>query len=53
MSVKKNVIIWGHPFSVYAKFLEKLTFLTPWYAHVRMRIRRQEMLVFQKILSTY
>ena len=32
---------------------EKLTFLTPWYAHVRVRIRGLEMLVFQKILHTY
>ena len=23
-----------HPLSTYAKFPEKLTFLTPWYAHV-------------------
>ena len=28
-----------HSFSTYAKFLEKLTSLTPWYAHVRVRIR--------------
>ena len=38
----------------YAKFSEKLTFFTPWYAHVCFRIRgggaRQEMLVFRKIL---
>ena len=27
-----------HLFSTYAKFLEKLTFLTPWYAHERVRI---------------
>ena len=25
----------GHPLSRYAKSSEKLTFLTPWYAHVR------------------
>ena len=24
----------GHSFSAYAKFSEKLTWLTPWYAHV-------------------
>ena len=35
---------WGHPLSTYAKFSEKLTFLTPWYAHVQ---------VFRKILRTY
>ena len=26
----------GHSFSTYAKFFKKLTFLTPWYAHVRV-----------------
>ena len=26
--------IWGHSFSTYAKFSEKLTFLAPWYTHV-------------------
>ena len=36
----------------YAKFSEKLTFLTPWYAHVRVRIRELEMSVFRKILCT-
>ena len=40
-----------HSFSTYAKFSEKLTFLTPWYA-VRVRIRGQEILVFRKILRT-
>ena len=43
----------GHPLSTYAKFFEKLTFLATWYAHVRVRIRGLEMLVFRKILSTY
>ena len=33
----------------HAKFSEKRTFLTPWYAHVSVRIRGQEMFVFQKI----
>ena len=28
-----------HPFSTYAKFSEKLTFLTPRYAHIRLRSR--------------
>ena len=28
-----------HSFSTYTKFSEKLTFLTPWYAQVRFRIR--------------
>ena len=28
----------GHPLSTCAKFSEKLLFLTPWYAHGRVRI---------------
>ena len=43
----------GHPLSTYAKFSEKLTFQSPWYAHVCVRIRGLEMLVFWKILRTY
>ena len=43
----------GQPLSTYATFFEKLTFLTPWYSHVRVRIRGLEMLVFRKILRTY
>ena len=39
--------------STYAKFSEKLTFLTPWYAHVRVHTRGLEMLAFRKILRTY
>ena len=35
----------GHSFSTYAKFSEKLTF-TSWYAHVSVRIRGLEILVF-------
>ena len=42
-----------HPYNTYAKFSEKLTFLTSWYAHVCVRIRELEMLVFRKILRTY
>ena len=38
---------------MYAKFSEKLSFLTPSYAHVRVRIRGLEMLVLRKILRTY
>ena len=41
-----------HPFSMYAKFSEKLAFLTLCYVHVRMHIREQEMTVFQKGLRT-
>ena len=33
----------------HARFSEKRTFLTPWYAYVRVRIRGQEMFVFRKI----
>ena len=42
-----------HSVSTYAKFSEKLTFLTPGYAHIRVRISGLEMLVFRKILRTY
>ena len=36
---KKNPkATWDHPFITLAKFSEELTFLTPWYAHVRVRI---------------
>ena len=41
------------PLSTYAKFSEKLTFLTTSYVHVRVRIGWLEMLVFRKILGTY
>ena len=41
-------LVRDHPFSTYAKFLEYLTFLCPWYAHVRVHIRGREMLVFRK-----
>ena len=50
---KNNFFLGGHPLSTYAKFSEKLTLLTPWYAHVRVRINGLETLVFQKILRTY
>ena len=43
----------GHPLVTYAKFSEKLTFLTPRYAHVRMRIRGLEIIVSWKILRTH
>ena len=46
-SPRKNITIlrrkfftWGHPLSTYAIFSEKLTSLTPCYAHVGVRIRR-------------
>ena len=35
------------------KYSKKQTFLLPWYAHVRVSIRRCEMLVFQKIFHAY
>ena len=41
------------PLNTYEKFSEELTFLTAWYAHVRVRIRGLEMLVFRKMLFTY
>ena len=37
-----------HPLSTYAKFSEKLTFLSPWYAHVLVRIRGLEMFFFSE-----
>ena len=49
----KRFKIWVHTLSAYTKFSEKLKFLTPWYANVRMRIRELEMLVLRKILPTY
>ena len=36
---RKLITIWNHSFSTYANFSEKLTFLIPWYAHLRVRIR--------------
>ena len=38
---------------MYAKFSDKLTFLTPRYAHISVRIRELEILVFREILRTY
>ena len=43
----------GHPLSTYAKFSDRLIFLTPCYAHVRVRIRELDILVFRKTLRTY
>ena len=43
----------GHSLSTYAKFNEKLIFLTPSYAHVRVHVRGVEIIVFRKILRTY
>ena len=40
-------ILRGHSFSTYAKFSEKLTFLTLWYAHV-VRVRGWEIKFFGK-----
>ena len=40
-------------FNKHAKFSEKLTFLTRWYADVRVRISGYKMLVFRKILLMY
>ena len=43
----------GHPLSTYPEFSEKLTFLTPWYAHAHVRVKGLEILVFRKIPQTY
>ena len=53
LHILTDIFIRGHPLSTNAKFSEKLTFLTPWYAYVRVRIKELEMLVFRKILRTY
>ena len=45
--------IWDHSFCTYGKFLENLIFITPWYTHVRVRIRGQDVFVFCRILCTY
>ena len=42
-----------YSFSTYALFSEELRFRTPYYAHVRRRIRGKEKLFFLKILRTY
>ena len=31
------IYAWDHSFSTYAKFSEKQTFFTQWYAHVRVQ----------------
>ena len=41
-------ILRDHPFSTWAKCSKKLTFLTSWYAHERVHIRRWKMLVFSE-----
>ena len=41
----------GNPLNVHTEFSEKLTFLTPRYPDVRVRIRGLEMLIFGKILQ--
>ena len=33
------ICMWNHSFSTFAEFSKKLTFLTPSYANVRVRIR--------------
>ena len=54
LNVMTNVIhLRDHSLSTYAEFSEKLTFLNLSYAHVRVRIRGLEMLVFRKVLGTY
>ena len=56
--IKKRVLhctltkTWEHFFGANTKFAEKLTFLNPWYAHVRFLIRRCDILVSRKILRT-
>ena len=37
----------------YVRKIYRKAFLTPWYIHVRVRIRGLEMLAFRKILRMY
>ena len=53
VAIQIPILVRGHPLSTYSKFSEKLTFLNHWYAHMRVRIRGLEMLVFRKNLGTY
>ena len=52
-NLKKALLIKGSSLNYVRKIFRKTNFLTPWYAHVRVRIRGLEMLVFRKILRTY
>ena len=47
----KNLAMFNimHPFRTYAKFSEELTFITLWYAYVRV-YQEGEILVFRNIL---
>ena len=47
--ISRYVFLLGdHSFSVYAQFSKKLTFLTPWYPHIRVCITEYEMSGFLK-----
>ena len=48
-----NSFVGDHSFGTYAKISKKLTFITFWYAHVRVRIRGYKNVSFPKILRTY
>ena len=51
---KKSNDLRDYPFSTYAKFTEKLTFLTPWCAHERVCAYQGITDVsFRKILRKY
>ena len=52
MYFKSSITDTGPSFSAYAKCSGKPTFLTPWYAHVRVPIRGLEILVCRKSLHT-
>ena len=51
--MKKIILLRDHPFSTYAIFSKKLTFVIFLYKHVHVRVKGEKMLVFPKILSTY
>ena len=41
-NIPKNEVLSLFELLCFAKFSEKLTFLTPWYAHVRVLVRIRE-----------
>ena len=56
---ERRVVLWqyiyimGPSIKYVAKSSQKLTFLSPWYAHVRPGIGGLEMLIFRKILCVH
>ena len=48
-----NAELWDHSFSKYARFSEKLAFLTPWYAQVAVSIQGVRNVNFSESLGKY